>query len=411
MNAQKKFLPLLILLGGVGIVVILILTKPAPERRNSPPVTPQVEVLLLKKKDYLVKIHTQGTVQARTESTLIPEVSGRIIETLPGFREGAFFEKGELLLRLENQDYKAGLLTAQAELAGAKLQYEEEKARAEQAEKDWTKLGKGSQASPLLLRKPQLAKAEALVASAKARVGQAKRNLERTRITAPYAGRLLEKRVDLGQFVSPGTVLAHIYAVDYAEIRLPLSDKELSFIELPEVYRGESSVKKTGPYVKFSASFGEKEHFWEGTLVRSEGAIDIKSRQHFVVAQVKNPYGLQKPNRPPLKVGLFVQAEIEGRLLKNVIVIPRSALRGGKEVLVVDKTKKTLHRKKVDLLWSDSEELVIKSGLHAGDLLCLTPLAYAVEGIPVTTQLDLPSQKKSKAPLEEPKKSKRTRKS
>ena len=379
----KPFLPIIVIIICVTISVVLITTKSKPERRNPPPAITHVDAIRLELEDYPVVIHTQGTVQPRTESTLIPQVLGRIEWVSPAFRGGGFFEDGDVLLRIEKSDYQTALVVAEANLARAQLISAEEEARAEQAVEDWKKLGDGSDPGALVLRQPQLADARATVASAIARRDQAQRDLERTEITAPYAGRILEKRVDVGQYVTPGTVLALIYAVDYAEIRLPLSDSELTLVKLPEIYRGESTQNlESGPKVILHASFGEQQHSWEGQIVRTEGAIDTRSRQLFVVAQVVDPYGRSVANRPPLKAGQYVEAEIMGETLKDVLVVPRSSLREGREVLLINEDN-NLIRREVEIVWSDSESVVVRKHLNPGEVLCLTPLTYAAEGAPV----------------------------
>jgi len=383
----KPFLPIIVIMTCIVISVVLIATKSKPQRRKPPPATTHVDAIRLELEDYPVIVHTQGTVQPRTESTLIPQVSGRVEWVSPAFREGGFFEEGDTLLRIDKSDYITALVVAEANLARAQLMSAEEEARSEQALEDWKKLGDGSDPGALVLREPQLADARATVASAIAKRDQAQRDLERTEIAAPYAGRILEKRVDVGQFVTPGTVMALIYAVDYAEIRLPLSDIEIAFVKLPEIYRGESTQNlESGPKVILHASFGEQQHTWEGSIVRTEGAIDTRSRQLFVVAQVDDPYGRSVANRPPLKSGQFVEAEIVGETLKDVLVIPRSSLREGREVLLIEEGNKFI-RREVEIVWSDTENVVVRNHLNPGEVLCLTPLTYAAEGAPVVPHI------------------------
>lgn len=380
MKILKTLLPIIVVFTCVVIAFVMIITKEKPQRRKPPTSITHVDAIRLELKDYPVVIQTQGTVKPRTESTLIPQVSGRIEFVATAFREGGFFEEGDLLLAIEKSDYNTALVVAEANLAKAELNYAEEEARSEQAFEDWKKLGNGNEPSALVLRQPQLADARAAVASASARRDQSERELERTQIKAPYAGRILEKRVDVGQYVTPGTILARIYAVDKAEIRLPLSDTEIAFVRLPEIYRGESSGElESVPKVILRATFGEQRHTWEGQIVRTEGAIDTKSRQLFVIAQVDDPYGRSVANRPPLKSGQFVEAEIMGDVLRDVFVIPRSTLREGREVILIDGDNKLI-RREVEIVWSDSENVVVRKQLAAGEVLCMTPLPYAAEG-------------------------------
>jgi len=383
MKALRFIIPIVIVSVALLIAYLLITTRPEPPRFAGHAVVPEVEVIPMEKEDYAVMLRSQGTVQARTQSSLVAEVRGRLIEIDPTFRDGGFFEKGDLLARIDPSDYETEVVVAEAALAQAELTLAEEVARAEQALVDWERLEQPGEPSDLVLRVPQKKEAEALVASAQARLEKARLDLERTRITAPYAGRVLEKNVDVGQYVGAGTVLARVYAVDYAEIRLPLNETQLSMVNLPELYRGESLDKLSeGPRVLISTRIGENDYQWEARVVRAEGSFDTTTRQLFVIAQVEDPYARHEDGRPPLKVGSFVEAKIEGKLLKDVHPIPRKLYRESSYVLTVSPDK-TLHRRLVTPLWSDQENILVREGIPEEDRLCITPLRYAVEGSPV----------------------------
>ncbi len=384
---MRAVLPIVVLAGAIGIAVLAIANRPTPERRPAPQAVTAVEAVRLVREDFAVTVRTRGTVRPRTESTLIPEVSGRIVSVSRNFRAGGFFEPGEILVQIDPRNYQVAVTVAEAQLAEAERSLEEESARAQQALRDWERLGAGGAPSDLVLRKPQLAAARAALASAQAQLRQARLDLERTRIRAPYAGRVLEQQADMGQYVSPGTSLARVYAVDYVEIRLPLTDEQLAFVKIPELYRGDAAKGSlTGPSVVLRASIGGVEYRWRGRIVRAEGSIDVQTRQHFVVAQVDDPYGRRASGQPPLKVGQFVEAEIEGNVLKDVFVLPRAAQREGAHVLIVD-VEQRLQRRAVDVIWSDTENVVVRDGLKEGELLCVTPVSYAVSGAPVSVSI------------------------
>lgn len=389
MKLLRFLLPLIVVLACVGVASYLVATRPDPQMRQPPAMKLVVDAVRLKQQAYSVEIRSQGTVKPRTESTLIPEVSGRIVQISPAFRTGGFFESGDVLVTIDPSDYQAAVTVAAATLAQAEANLEIEMAQSAQALANWDRLGNGEEPSPLVLRKPQLAEATAKVASAKATLEKARRDFDRTRIKAPYAGRVLEQQVDVGQYVAPGTMLARVYAVDYVEIRLPLTNEDLAFLDLPEQYRGEqfSENRPKGPAVMLRGRVGGKEATWNGVIVRADGAIDTRSRQLFVVAQVDDPYGKTEPGRPPLKIGLFVEAEIEGRELDSVFVIPRSALRYGREVLIIDEAK-TLRRREINLIWAGKDRVIVREGLEPGELLCVTPLAYAADGAAVDPKIE-----------------------
>ena len=383
----KILLPLLVLVCAVGLSLFILNSKEKPQKRvRKPPIT-RVDVVRLERTDYQVTVATQGTVKPRTESTLIPEVSGRIIKTSANFRTGSFFEAGEELLQIETSNYQIAVTVAQAQLAESKLTFAEEQALADQAAKNWQRLGNKSSPTDLVLRKPQLARAKAAVNSAMALLEQAQLDLKRTRVLAPYAGRILEKEVDVGQYVSPGTVMAKIYAVDYAEIRLPLSNRQLEFVDIPEAYRGEANAAKLMTDAILTVNLGNQQYQWLAQVVRAEGTYDLRSRRLFVVAQVDNPYGREDPDKPPLKVGQYVDAQIKGRVLENVFVIPRSAVRENAQILLVDKQKK-LKTRQIKTIWEDDQVMIIRGDVAEGELLCLTPVTFAAEGLAVEPMLN-----------------------
>jgi len=383
----KILLPVLVIAGASAVAFVTVANRSEPARRPPRVAVTEVEFVPVEAGRYTVRIATRGTVRPRTESTLIPEISGRVVERASKLRTGAFFEQGDVLLRIDDRDYRAAVTVARAALAQARATLAEEKARADQARRDWRRLGATGEPDALVLRAPQLAGARAAVASAQARLEKAKIDVERTTIRAPYAGRVLEQVVDVGQYVSPGTVLARVYAVDYVEVRLPLSNRQLEFVDVPETYRGDAAdLARRGPPVRFTARIGSKRYSWEGRIVRAEGSIDTKSRQLFVVGQVDDPYGKGPAGRPPLKVGQFVEAEIRGRTLDGVFVIPRSALRAGREVLLVDPDNR-LRTRAVEPVWRDATNAVVARGLTAGERLVVTPLGAGMDGVEVRPRL------------------------
>lgn len=377
MKLVKTLLPLLVLAAGVGGAWWLMATAPEGERKTSKPVIPLVEVVELQPQDYVVEVTSRGTVSPRTQSTLVAEVAGKITEVTNRLREGGFFEPDDLLVSIDPRNYESAVTIAQAELAQQKVSLNQEKARSRQADDDWQRLGSGSKASDLVLRKPQMASSRAAVSAADAQLKQARTDLDRTQIAAPYAGRVLEKKVDVGQYVRSGEVLASIYAIDYVEVKLPLSASQLEQLQLPEHYRGEKPDLNANPAVTLISRSGSSEQQWQGQIVRSTAAIDTRSRQQFVVAQVDDPYARDESGRPPLKMGSFVEAKISGKTFTNVFVIPRSALHEGRDILLAVDGK--LKRQAVNIIWSQGNDVVV-SGLQAGDKLIVTPPAYAVDG-------------------------------
>ena len=380
-----RLLPPIAVLGLTAALCYLIFwTEPEPRKMPRREILLKVEAKILQPTNYQVLLDSQGTVQARTESALVAEARGKIISISPNFRSGGFFEKGDLLAEIDPRDYETAVVIAEAALAAAELELVEEEARGRQAKVDWDRLHEGEQASDLVLRTPQLKQAQANVAATQARLANAELDLERTKIRAPYAGRILSKHADVGQFVSTGTPLATIYAVDYAEIRLPLNERQLEFFDVPEAYRGgnEQTQESQLPNVTLLSRTGNETYPWSGKIVRAEGAFDASSRQLFVIAQVDNPYAKREDARPPLKVGSFVQAAIEGPVLENVFVIPRELHRKNEYIVIIDESDR-LERRSIEPIWSDKENLIVRSGIRPGERICLTPLRFPADGMKV----------------------------
>ena len=384
----RILVPILILAGSVAIFRWMMATRPEAQLRQPPPVIQSVEATRLVAREYQVILKSQGRVQPRTESTLKPEVSGRIESIAPNFRDGGFFTEGDVLLQIDSRDYTTALVVASATLKLKESELELEQAQHEQAKENWQLLGDGTAPNPLTLREPQLGEAIADVASATSMVQQAERDLARTKITAPYTGRIKKKFVDMGQFVSPGNDLAAVFAIDYVEIRLPIHNRQLDYIQLPEEYRDGTATN----HVQFlkvilHGAYGSRDVTWRGLIVRAEGVYDDATTQLFVVAQVDDPYARSGRDKPPLKVGQFVEADILGDMLKEVFVIPRGALRENREVFVIDQENK-IRRRIVQPVWKDDRHVIIRDGLEAGQVLCLSSLLFAADGASVSPIID-----------------------
>lgn len=395
----KRIIPFIILVVFLGAALAL-LRNPPQQTRNSAFVEPAVtvDVLELARRPYRINLQSYGAVQPRTQSKLVAQVFGEITDINDSLRKGGFFERGEILLNIDPRDYQANVNIAAAALREAEKALAEEQARAVQALEDWQRLGNEDPAPALVLRRPQLAAAQARVSSAKSTLDKARLELERTSIVAPYAGRVMNKLVDQGQVVNKNSPLADIYAVDLVEIRLPLRNSDLPFIDLPEAYRAGVEAAQERPLVTLYSDLGG-ERGWEGRVVRTEGAIDEQARQLHVVAQVDNPYGAPEPNRMPLKIGQYVRAEIQGKRLPDALVIPvRAIYQGGYVYVVVDDA---LQRRELSISWQNEVEALITDGLEAGDLLALTPLGQVTSGVRVRI-IDHAMQTTTPAPVADP---------
>ncbi len=374
---------------GVAGFAGMMLTKPAPPQGDGTRPSPILRVVEVRPQTVELHVTTNGTVAPRTQSDLIPEVSGTVTWVSPALVSGGFFEESDPLLRIDPRDYEVELERARASIARRTSEYDRRKKELDRQ----LRLAKQNVASATQLddatSAERVAKAELRVA--KAELARAERNLARTEILAPFTGRVREEQVGVGQFVDRGRAIGTIYAVDYAEVRLPVPDDQLAFLDLV-VSRGMIS-EENQPEVRLKALFAGDTHEWIGRVVRTEGEIDPKSRMVHVIARFDDPYGqdeeasLTSTTRPPLAVGLFVEAEISGRRVENIIVLPRAALRGVDEVVIVDEENR-LHLRHVDVLRTQSNFVFIRGGLSAGERAVTSDLDIVVEGMTVRPVLE-----------------------
>ncbi len=379
----KIILPIIVLIVGMLGAFALVKSREVvqPEPTEAPP--PLVRVQSISPTDFQLIVPAQGTVAPRTQTTLISQVAGQIITVSSAFANGGFFEKGDVLLTIDPRDYEAAVAQAQVQVAQAKLRLAREEEEAAIARDEWKRLGNG-EPTDLVLRKPQIDEARATIAAAEGALMRANLNLERTQIRAPYPGRVRTKNADIGQYVNPGAPLGHIYAIDYAEVRLPVPDDQLAYLDLPLSFRNHPH-HNSSPDVRFHATYAGREHTYMGRIVRVEGEIDTRSGMIALVGRVDNPYRQRDSNTPPFAVGMFVTAEILGHRAENVVVIPRAALRGKNRVLVV--TDNRLYYRTIHILRADAENVVVKSGLKSGEQLCVSPIDTVVDGMRVRTVL------------------------
>ena len=377
-NILKGVLPLALL--GVAALAAITMIRNRPEAEIQPPqiAPPGVRVHAVELEDVDLSVISEGTVQPRTESELVPEISGRVISISPSFAEGGFFEEGDTLLEIDPFDYQQAVIAARSQLAQSRLRLAQEEAEAEIAQREWDEIGEGDPRA-LTLREPQLEDARAGVAAAEANLVRAERDLDRAEVRAPYAGRVRRKNVDVGQFVTIGNSVGTIYSVDVAEIRLPLPDAELAYLDLPLSYRG--SETRLGPRVTVRTTFAGATHAWDGRIVRTESEIDPVSRMVHVVAEVMDPYSSgPDPNRPPLAVGMYVDAEIEGRRFGRLAVIPRAALRGRDQVMLVDEESR-LRFRTIDILRLTTASIYVRDGLQTGERVAISTVDSPTDGM------------------------------
>lgn len=380
---MRKFFRYVLPLGlvVVSIVVVMIMSGIAkskrPDIKDTSSQALRVDAIPAKVATLNFSVFSQGSVRPRTETTLVAEVPGKIVSVSSNFIAGGFFRQGETLLQIDPSDYQTALLRAQAVLAARKAQLSDQQARSDQALKDWRNMGRKGEPSDLTLRIPQLAEAKASVQAAEAELKEAERDLERTRIRVPYDGLVRSKKVDVGQFVSPGTPLGVTFAIDIAEIRLPLSGSDIAYLDLPSATRLDRAHRVPVTLVAESAGVSRQ---WQAEIVRTEGVVDESSRVTYAVAEFIDPYGvLGQSDQDELKMGTFVRAEIQGLRAEDVIVLPRALLQADDTVLVANEERK-LEVRPVTVLRAEPRTVYISEGLSGGELVITTTMDAPIPG-------------------------------
>lgn len=381
---RRWLVPIAVLAVAFLVIALLFATGPEPERVRPAPPVPYVKAVKVAPEAFQLTVVAHGTALPRTESDLVAEVRGRIIEVAPALEAGGFFESGEELLRLDGREYRIGV---DRNRAAVKLAESENRLAESDARRRRLLLERGvaSDADLEQFENRALVSA-ATLDQARANLAQAQLDLERTIVRAPFAGRVRARSVDLGQFVSPGSLLARIYAIDYSEVRLPIRTDELSFLDIPAgaAATGKSD-SETPTTIELRASLGGRDLVWPARLVRTEGEIDLHTRMMNVVARVDDPHG-RSGDRVPLPAGLFVRAEIEGRKLDPVYVLPTAALREGNRVYVIEQDR--LVFRDVSIVRRGRDEVIVDAGLEPGDRVIVSPIRTAIDGMRVRAKTE-----------------------
>jgi len=391
---KRAFIPPLIILLAIILAVLASMTAKPPEKKQQQKPAAMVEVKEVTPRDMTFLVDSQGTAVPKHSTTLVAEVSGQIIDVSGKYNAGGFFKKGDVLLQIDPSDYEVAVQQARAQLLQAQAALEEEKARARVAEEEWSQFKEG-EAPALGLRKPQLASALAALESAEANLAMAERNLERTTIRAPYDSVLRSKQADLGQFVGAGSQIATLYGTEVAEVRLPLSDLDITYLNLP----GESNAE---PKVLLESQVSGVDTQWMGNLVRTEGVLDEASRVIYGVVEVEDPYNLNgQTHKEPLRFGRFVQAQVEGQKVSGVMEVPTYAINPDGTVWTVADERK-LQKKEIEVIRTQANTSIVSEGLEEGDLVVLTQLKNALNGMKVRLEGDpLPEQMETSAKNED----------
>ncbi|MDO6568045.1 efflux RND transporter periplasmic adaptor subunit [Alteromonas sp. 1_MG-2023] len=378
----RSGIPLIIILAAFIVAAVMISSRKPPEQTPVDIPAFLVDASTMRSEPVNFEVISQGNVVPRNKTSLSAQVSGRVVSLSDKFIVGGIFKKGEVLVTLEQDDYRTEVKLAEAELAQAQAALEEEIARGKVAEQEWRSVS--SVVPPELgLRKPQLAKEQANVKASEAKLERANRNLERTQIRAPYNGIVVERNIDLGQFVAAGVTVSTVYSTDTAEVRLPITDKDLMFVDIGNQSDHQSEVT-------LNATVGGKNRTWTGKLVRSEGILDSGSRVLYAVVEVADPYQFNGGDNAPLRFGQFVQANIVSHQNQSLTRLPRSILRLDNTVLTVNEDRE-IEIVAVDVVRTTSQEAFIGGGLPNGALVVTSAVPNPYNGMKVRLPGDEPA--------------------
>ena len=380
---MKKILkivaPLLVVAAAIGVVQAMMATRPEPEKKEETQRLVSLYVEPVREELVTLAVRTQGEVRPQTEVELFPQVSGRIVSISKQFAEGAGFDPGATLIKIEDADYRLALTRAEARVAEADVKLIQEKAAAGIKRQQWESTARTGEPTPLQVNRPQVMEAEAKVRSAEADLAEARLHLARTEIKLPFRGRVMERNVGVGQIVTPNTSLGRVFSTDRIEVLLPLTDGQLGELNLPI---GFVAIDGQGPQVDLRATVGTEEHLWQGRIVRTHAAVDKQTRLIYAVAEVIDPYGEAASNGMPLAVGMFVSAEIESVASQRALVMPRDALRNADKVYVIN-AEDRLEIRTVQVLSTSEDQVLVSAGVEPGERVVTSTIASAVDGMAV----------------------------
>ncbi|MBE9549033.1 MAG: efflux RND transporter periplasmic adaptor subunit [Proteobacteria bacterium] len=375
----KLILPVLVLVISVVVVKALVAAKPPPEKKEEPPRLVSLYVDEVYSEVVSISVKTQGEVSPKVEIDLIPQVSGRIVAVSEAFAEGAKFGPETLLVKIDDTDYKLAVIRAQARVADARVNVERELANAKIKTDEWNRKRNAGKPTPFALNEPQVLGAKAQLRAAQADLREANLNVTRTAIKVPFKGRVRQKNIGIGQYVTAGMSLGRVFSTDTVEVRLPLTDLQLVELNLPMGFMANSS---NAPVVNFSAQVGNQQQLWQGRIVRTNAAVDQQTRMVYAIAEVEDPYGDGADNGTPMAVGMFVTAQIEGVHSQTALVIPRLGLRKSDKVYVINADSR-LEIRTVEVLSTSMERVLLASGVQAGESVVTSTIPAAIDGMEV----------------------------
>jgi len=370
--------PVVVIIGAIAFFILMAATGPQPEEKAGDAHPPAVQFAVAHARPTTIAVNVQGEARPRNEASLAAQVAGRIVWASPKFADGGAFNEGEVMARIDAADYQLAVVRARAQVAQSQEALTREEAESELARQDWEALGRG-EAPPLAVREPQLAQARAQLAASQAALRSAELDLNRASIRAPFTGRVRERRANVGDYVGPGTTVAVMFATATMEIRVPLTDADLTSMRIPLGFA--ATAANPGPPAHISNTMGGRLVTWEGRLVRTDAAMDPRTRLVYGIIEVRDPFGAR--NASPLAPGMFVTARVEGSSRETLVAAPRSALKRNEFVYVIT-PENTIAVRQVRPAQTTADEVLFREGVADGERVVVSHLSSPREGMAVT---------------------------
>ena len=381
----RRFLPFLILAGGLFAAMGLVVSRPTPERVATPRLAPMVTTEMLTPRTTPLAVEATGTVRPTSEITLSTEVGGRVVMVSPELVRGGAFSAGDTLLKLDDRSYRNAVSIARAEVEQRRVDVSIAAQNQLIAQREYQllrrRLGSDapadtSLAAQLARQQPQFEAAEASLHRAEAQLADAELSLARSTVVAPFAGRVRSESVDVGQFISPGQAVAEIYGTDAVEVDISLSTRQAALID--DLW-DETNPNRIPATVR--AEFGGTWHEWDGFVEHASGALDETTRTVEIVIRVPSPFDTSD-ERPPLLIGSYVRADIVGRAIEAHYAVPRGALREGPAVWAVTENG-TLVTQTVSVIQEIQDTVFVRADMASAPRIVVSDLPVMTEGMDV----------------------------
>lgn len=387
----KILMPLVVLVLGGFVVKAILSNQRAPIVRAPDDAGPLVRVQVVHTEQLQLDVVARGSVEPLRTVELAAEVSGRIVRTSDSLRPGGTFTPNDVLVVIDDTDYRLAIAQQESAVARAELRLLQERAEGQSAERAWRELNGDDPADPLVRREPQIKDARLAVEAAEALLQKARTDLVRCQVQLPFDGRVQSVVADIGQTVQRGQRLATVFDTTALEVRLPIPVADAAFLDLPL-----TESTDDGPTVKLHTDFAGRQRTYPARIVRVEGEVDRRTRQLTAVARVAGD--AEGDAGAPLLVGMFVEAEIHGRSIEGVIAVPAAAMHGADEVWVVGpsivgfdvtaigvlpRVGFRLASRRIEVLRVERDRVLTSGGLQDGDVVCVSALEAPVAGMTV----------------------------